>query len=137
MASIDFDDTGWPLLQITFQSSPTDEEFEAYLRRYDDDYICRDQRYALALITAPGLPMAKTSHARMQANWIAERTPVIERLCCGLAFVLPSPLQRGVVRALLSMQGLPCPYKTFSTFPEAEPWLNERLAEGLQQAGGA
>ena len=135
VASIVFDDSAWPLLRITFQGATTDEEFEAYLRRYDDDYLSRNETYAVNLITVPELGMAKAAHAKMQGKWIAEREETIGRLCAGLAFVLQSPLQRGVLRAMLSIQGFPCPYKTFKTVSEGEVWLNEQLASKLDRAG--
>ena len=124
MPAIQFDESRWPVLSITFTAEPTDEEFAEYLDRYSKVYIGRRERYALVLITAPGLPMTKPAQARAQANWIRDNEDVIENLCAGIAFVLPSPVQRGVLRAILWMQGLPAPHRVFQDVDEGHRWVD-------------
>lgn len=44
------------------------------------------------------------------------------------AFVLASPLVRGLLTAILWISPMPAPHEIVATVAEAEAWLNERLA---------
>ena len=132
VSAIEFDESDWPLLRINFTAGPNDEEFDAYLRRYDEVYVRRGQRYGLMMVVHAGMPMTKTAHAKQQAEWIGNNEDVVRRLCAGIAFVLPSPLHRGVLRAILWMQGLPVPYKVFDDPQTGRVWLQGLLGEGSQ-----
>lgn len=107
---------------------PTDEDFKAYLADFDA-VLNRGLPYASIMITKPHTPMTKARHARMQASWLATNEQRIRDLCAGAAFVLPSPVMRGVLRAILKMQGLPVPYKVFREEEEGIRWALERLAK--------
>ena len=132
---ITFDEGSWPLMVIRFSGSPTDEQFQAYLDRYER-YLEKDQRYALVLVTEPNAPMTKSKHARMQAAWINEHYSRLGERCLGLAFVLPSPMMRGVLKAILSMQRLPVDYAVHGTEAEGREWANNQLiAAGIPGTG--
>ena len=127
-----FDDSQWPLLVVSVSGAPSDEEFEEYLASYDA-FLGRGQKYAIIYETRPDAPMFSVGHARKQAKWIAEHDEEIRRLCVGIAFVLPAPVLRGVLRFILGIQDIPAPYKVFRDMAEATPWLDDRMAiEGLR-----
>jgi hypothetical protein len=124
--SIRFDETQWPILIIRFSGSPTDDEFTQYLQRYET-YMHGEARYAVMLVTEPHASMTKARHAKQQARWIGANQSRIRRHCVGTAFVLPSSLMRGVLRAILSMQSMPVEYAVFSTESQASTWCRARL----------
>jgi hypothetical protein len=133
--TITFDERDWPVMVIRFSGAPTDAEFEAYLERYDT-YLNRTDRYGLIMVTEPNTPMTKSKHARMQAAWIKERFARLSDRCVGIAFVLPSPMMRGVLKAILAMQTLPVPYAVSSGEESAAEWVRSRLAAaGLAATG--
>lgn len=122
----------WPQVVIHFRGELTDEEFEAYLAEYEN-YLERRERYAAILITEPHSPMTKPRHAKLQTEWIAAHEQEIRSFCVGLAFVLPSVVMRGALRAMLWMQPLPVPYRVFATVPEGFEWTQAILGEaGLE-----
>lgn len=125
-ATIEFDERDWPLLVIRFDGTPTDAEFAAYLSRYEK-YLERSDRYGLSLVTKPSAPMTKAKHARMQAAWINEHFDRLRDRCVGLAFVLPSPMTRGVLKAILSMQRLPVQHSVHATESDAHDWIRAQL----------
>jgi hypothetical protein len=124
--TIIFDERDWPLMVIRFSGAPTDAEFEAYLERYEG-YLNREDRYGLVMVTEPNSPMTKSKHARMQAAWIKERFDRLSSRCVGIAFVLPSPMMRGVLKAILAMQTLPVRHFVASQEGPAREWIQSRL----------
>jgi hypothetical protein len=118
----------WPLLIVRISGTQTDHEFETYLKEYLG-YLRRGQRYAVVFVTAPDTPMTKSRHARMQADWIKENRPELGKHCAGLAFVLPSAVMRGVLRAILSMSPLPAPFTVASSEEEGRLWAQAQLAQ--------
>jgi hypothetical protein len=133
--TIIFDERDWPVMVIRFSGAPTDAEFEAYLERYET-YLQREDRYGLVMVTEPNSPMTKSKHARMQAAWIKERYDRLSERCVGIAFVLPSPMMRGVLKAILAMQSLPVPYSVSATEEPARKWVRSRLGEAKLGATG-
>ena len=134
MANIEFDDAAWPVLIIHFRNgAPSDEEFEAYLETYSG-YLARGERFATVFNTAPDMPMTKPRHAKLQAAWMKAQRETLSKWVRGTAFVLPSPVARGVLRAILAMQGMATAYEIFRGFDEALAW-----AKGLgdSEARGA
>jgi hypothetical protein len=49
-----------------------------------------------------------------------------ERLVC-MAFALPSPLMRGVLRGIMVLEPLPCPHTVVATESEGVSWVKARL----------
>lgn len=126
MEPIEFDDAGWPLLHITMTGRPTDEQFRDYLVRYSG-YLERERPYALMISTPQGMPISKPAHVKMQAEWIKQNREALARLCAGIAFVLPSPAMRGVLRAIVSLQKIPSPYEVFRSEAEGLAWAGAQL----------
>jgi hypothetical protein len=129
---ISVDDTYWPMGLIRFLGAQSDAEFNAYLEQVTS-LINRGDRYTMVMITEPKTPMTKSHHAKQQAEWLAEHRETLERLNLGTAFILPSSVMRGVLRAILWMQPLPGEHKVFSTVPQGIAWAEAQLlANGIQ-----
>lgn len=135
-ATIELDDSQWPLVVIRFTGAPTDEEFEEYLRLYES-YLERTGRYGLVLVTEPDAPMTKSKHAKMQAQWIKDHFEILGRKCVGISFVLPGPMMRGVLKAILAMQKLPMDHTVFAREFDACQWIRDRIhADRRRSAAG-
>lgn len=124
--AIEFDEGGWPVLVVRFHAQPTDDEFEAYLARYDE-IIQSAKRYSIVYVTMPTAPMIKAKHARMQAKWIKEHQDVIGRICTGVAFVLPSVVMRGALKAIMRMAPMPVDFTVLDSEAEGVRWARESL----------
>lgn len=122
--SIHMERERWPVLVVRMVGQPTDDEFAAYLDAYEG-LMGEHDRYGIVYVTMPNAPMTKSRHARMQAKWIAAHEDEIRRRCVGVGFVLPSPIMRGVLRAILAMQSMPVPYRVFDDEEMAIAWVNE------------
>ncbi len=135
--NIEFDDGRLPLLlKVHFKIGvPTDAEFEAYLARYDT-YLRQWERFSVMFVTAPSMPMTKPRHAKMQATWMKAHEALIRQRVRGAAFVLPSPVARGVLRAILRMQGMPTAHAVFRDEGEAVAWIESLGDEGGRQDAG-
>lgn len=114
----------WPVLVVRMVGQPTDDEFAAYLDDYET-IMSEHDRYGIVYVTMPDAPMTTSRHARMQAKWIAAHEEEIRQRCARVGFVLPSPLMRGVLRAILAMQSMPVPYRVFDDEELAIAWVNE------------
>jgi hypothetical protein len=127
-----FDERDWPILRCYVSGEASDEEFDAYLAQCERN-LRRGERYAFVVITAPDTPMTKGRHARLQADFIKRHRELIARQIAGQAFVLPSAVMRGVLRAILSMTTMPTPFAICATEAEAVEWARGEL--GLRSAG--
>jgi hypothetical protein len=108
-------------------AAPTDDDFQRYLASCES-LMVGEQLYSIVLVAMPDSPMPKTRHARAQATWMKSHDAQIARHVASMAFVLPSPLARGVLRAVLQMQPLPVEHRVFRREAEATAWSGECLA---------
>lgn len=122
-----FEEQERPLVVIRFVGAPTDAEFEAYLAGYDRLLEGNDV-YALMLVTAPDAPVTRARHARRQAQWMAANVRRIRARVVSIAFVLQSPLMRGVLRAVLAIQPIVVEYAVFRAEDDAALWSRDMLA---------
>jgi hypothetical protein len=103
---------------------PTDDEFRDYLARYET-YLSRDERYGLLIDVAPAVGMISVGQARMQAEWMKSNGPRLRERCWGVAFLLPSAVHRGVLKAIFKMQPIPTNYTVVGSIEEAEAWISQ------------
>ena len=122
-SAYDFDESKWPRLRIRMNRKPSDDEFRDYLERYEA-YLARTERYGLVLDVAPAVGMTSVSQARMQAEWMKGNGSRLRERCWGVAFLLPSAVHRGVLKAILKMQPVPTDYTVVGSMEEAEAWLS-------------
>ena len=124
------DDNHAPLFVVRFSARPTAAEFETYLQTLDD-VLERNDRYALMFVTAPGAKMPSHRHALRQASWISERKQRIQARNAGVAFVLPSPLMRGFLRAVLAITPMHTQHEVFREEDDGLGWARGQLAAAL------
>jgi hypothetical protein len=124
--AIEIDQSQGLLVVVRFQRGPTDREFEQYLQDYAQ-LLRGEQRFAAVFVTTPHMPMTPARHARLQAQFMKDhRDQMAERVVC-VAFSLPSPLMRGVLRGILMLQPMPCPHTVVATESEGVSWVKARL----------
>ena len=120
-------DRSQPLLVVVrFLRGPTDQEFEKYLVDYRS-VLESERRFGAVYATAPTMPITPPRQVRKQAQFIKECRALIEERVIGVAFSLPSPLMRSVLRGILMMQPMPCPHTVVATEPEGVSWVRARL----------
>lgn len=126
MSAIRMEDAHTELVTVRFLGRPDDSEFLAYLSDYQA-VLERGERYAVVYVTEPNAKLVSHRHARQQATWMAEHESALRERCAGVAFVLPSPVMRGVLRMIMKIQPVPAPYEIFEDEAEARRWAQDRL----------
>jgi hypothetical protein len=120
-------DRSQPLLVVVrFLRGPTEDEFRQYLADYTQ-VLEAEKRFGAVFVTTPAMPMTPPRQVRLQAQFMREYRELIETRVVGIAFSLPSPLMRGVLRAVLMMQSIPCPHTVVGTEAEGVAWVKARL----------
>lgn len=124
--AIEIDQSQPLLVVVRFQRAASDREFEQYIADYRE-LIERETRFGAVFVTAPGLPMTPPRQVRMQANLMKSHAQLMEQRVVGVAFALPSPLMRGVLRGVLMLQPMPCQHTVVGTEAEGVAWVKARL----------
>lgn len=125
MSAIEFDDTQWPLVIVTFEGVSTEPEFDDYLRRMSG-YLARKETIATVLDATRAGPTPPTQR-RKQAEWMRENEAVLRRQSAGTAFVISSAVVRGVLTAILWLQPIPQEHVVVATRAEGIRWAREQL----------
>lgn len=115
------------VIVVRYDGRPDDAKFQTYLAEYTD-LVHRKVPYATVYSTLPGARIPSGANARQQAAWMKREQPVVNQFCQGLAFALPSPLMRGVLRGILKMQPIIADYVVVDDEDEAIAWAKARLA---------
>lgn len=116
------------VIVVRYDGRPNESDFQAYLDRYTE-LLERGVPYATVYTTEPDARMPTPRQVRMQASWMKEYRDVAAALSKGLAFHLPSPLMRGVLRGVLAIQPLGAQHVVVETEAEAMRWALARLHE--------
>lgn len=116
------------VIVVRYDGRPDEAEIRAYLDRYTE-LIKRGVPYAAVYTSAPGARMPGPRQVRMQAQWMKEHRDLASALNQGLAFHFPSPMMRGVLRGVLSIQPLGAQHVVVDTEDEAMRWALARLNE--------
>lgn len=126
MGSIDIDGSDPDLLTVRFSGTVDDASFQRYL---DAVYtrMKAGKRYAL-LIDALDAAVPPPPQRRMQIDFTAKHH---ERMvvCCGIAFVIGSPLVRGALTAILWFQPMPVEHAIVASVDEASSWCRAQIAK--------
>jgi hypothetical protein len=125
-AAIEIDQSQPVLVVVRFHRGPTDAEFEQYLADYIQ-VLQNQPRFGAVFVTAPGMPMTPPRQARLQTRFMKQYSALIEERVVGIAFALPTPLMRGVLRGILMLQTIPCPHTVVGTEHEGVAWIKARL----------
>jgi hypothetical protein len=120
-------DCAEPLLVVVrFRRGPSDDEFRQYLVDYRA-ILEREPRLGAVYATAPDMPLTPPRQVRLQARFMKEHRALMEQRVVGIAFALPSPLMRGVLRAVLTLQPMPCAHVVVGSEAEGVAWAKARL----------
>jgi hypothetical protein len=120
-------DRSTPLMMVVrFHRAASDQEFAQYVAEYTQ-ILQNEPRFGAVFATAPGLPMTPPRQVRMQAAFMKEHAQLIEQRVVGVAFALPSPLMRGVLRGVLMLQPMPTQHTVVGTEAEGVAWVKARL----------
>lgn len=114
------------LVVVRFLRGPTDDEFRQYIADYVQ-VLQTEPRFGAVFVTTAAMPMTPPRQVRMQAQFMKEHREQIERRVVGIAFSLPSPLMRGVLRGVLMLQPISCPHAVVGTEAEGVAWVKARL----------
>lgn len=117
------------VIVVRHDGRPDEAAVQAYLDRYTE-LLKRGIPYATVYTSGPESRMPSSRQVRMQAGWMREYRDLASSLSKGLAFHLPSPLMRGVLRGVLSIQPLGAEHVVVQTEAEAMSWALARLREG-------
>lgn len=119
------DESEAPLYVVRFEGITTDDQFRAYL-----DHVLRitkrGEMHAM-VYDATLAGWIPPSQRKLQADWMREHDKLNRDLTVCLSFVLPSPLLRGVLTAILWLQPMPCPHSVVSTLDEGLSFCRARL----------
>ncbi len=116
------------VIVVRYDGRPDEAQFQTYLDQYTE-LLERGVPYSTVYTTQPGARMPSPRQVRMQASWMKEYRDRAASLSKGLAFHLPSPVMRGVLRGVLAIQPLGAEHVVVETEAEAMRWALERLGE--------
>jgi len=120
------DESRFPLVWVTYKAGQTDEEFDELLALYDRLMETRRERYVLVL-EAHHSRLTPLPQLKRQAAWMKARAEVMRRQIAGIALVLGSPILRGALKVVLTLQPMPVAHAVCKDAGEAEAWALKRL----------
>ena|SRR5579863_2818926 len=121
------DTSRWPLVVFVSRDELGESDFDAYLAEYSR-LLAGGKRYAAVFDAREAKPL-DVKLVKKQARWMDEHEAELKRLSVGIAFVIPSPMIRGVLRAILWLRPMPQPYNICETMPSALDWTVRRLRQ--------
>jgi hypothetical protein len=124
--AIDLSEARRPIFVATLEGDVSDQEYEQYLKRCDSAFFVSPQPYALIYDGHRFTKMGPGSR-QMQSAWINRNRLTIQRYCKGVAFILESSFQRGVLAAAHMVSPPPYAFKIFSAFDAAMDWTEAMM----------
>jgi hypothetical protein len=121
------DDSRWPLVVFTAVGEQTEADFEAYLADCDA-LLRRRQPHGTIFDARRAAPIGPKLRKR-QVEWLTRNDALLRVYRIGTGLVMATPLQRGVLRAILWMRPLPYPYCIESSFEAARRFVCAKLSE--------
>jgi hypothetical protein len=125
MGSIHVDLSRPQIMLVTFDGGVTDEQFEDYLRGMSKNLQRRTR--TVTILDARRAVRTPPKQRKRQADWLIENDLLLKQFSAGSAFVITSPIVRGVMTAILWISPLPTPHTVVGTLSEAELWASDRL----------
>lgn len=137
MAKIEQDETCWPLVTVHFPSSETsDADIEEHITL--QRALLERRRRFVQIIDASRAPVISARQRKRFSDWIKESEAMSRRYCLGLATVVPNPIVRGALQAVLWLVTPPMPVKMFGTLEECADqcltWLADANVEERERA---
>ena len=127
MSKTRLDDSRWPLAVFTAVGEQTDADFAAYLADCDA-LLRRRQPHGTIFDARRAAPIGPTLRKR-QVEWLSRNDALLRAYRVATGFVMLTPLQRGVFRAILWMRPLPFPYSVETSLEAARSYVCARLLE--------
>jgi hypothetical protein len=119
------------LITFVFRDRVSDGDFDRYLSTYDR-VVARGEPW-VSIFDARDVRPLDSKQVRQQADWIERNSQVLSKLNFGIAFVIPSPTIRGVLKAILWLQPIPQQHVVVATMSAAYGWCESQLrAAGLR-----
>lgn len=116
----------WPVVRFEFIGRLSAEEITQYLA--DSDALIAGGKPFATVMDGSGMLLPEAEFVRKQAGWVRDHVEDMQRLNCGIAFVVRSTLIRGVVRAVMHFQEIPVPHAWFATLEDAMAWAASQTA---------
>ena len=125
-ASIEIDDSDFPVIVVRYRGLAEDERFEQYLQELTR---VRSRGPSVVIFDAleAGFPPAR--QRRRQAEWIDQNRALLQRNSLGTVFLLDSSLVRGALTAVLWLSPIPGEWTVVGTREEARQWAEARLRD--------
>lgn len=135
MASIQFDQSRWPLVVVTHHGEVSDEQFDEYLGKLKDnlDRAIRERMKTVIIFDATNATGSSAKQRQKQAAWMKQYEAPSRLHSAGYAFVIPSTIVRGALTAILWLSPMPAPYVVVATLAEAEAWSLKVLAQASEE----
>lgn len=121
----EFDRSEWPVVRFRFIGRMSSEDISRYLVD-STEIVNGSERYA-CIMDGTTMLVPEVEFVRRQARWMEEHREAMRRVNVGVALVAPSPLVRGLVRAVLYFQKIPVPSVVFDGLEDARHWTRMRL----------
>jgi len=119
------DTSHWPLVVLHGATRRvTNEELEEFVAG-QKEMLARGERY-VEICDTRGITMVPAGQRRLLADFAKSTHPEASKLCMGLAVVVPSPIIKGGMTAVLWMFSPSYPVRAFTTLEEAGAFLVER-----------
>ncbi len=135
-----------PIRLMMQVEATTDENLRAYLHEatLEHQRLCAaGTRYIAVLDASIGIRLTPLQR-KMYADWMREVDPLLRQCLAGAAFVMPNPLVRGALTAILWVVPLSAPYTVHKSLDEALRWAIDLAREAdlplspeLQRRGAA
>ena len=129
MSSLHIDTSHWPIVIHTTVGSPTDAQFDAYIREATELLLREGPHVAVLDSTRLGRPSAY-ARARKK-DWLEQYGNALRQSCLGTAFVLSSPVARFAAATILLVRPFPTPWVVCATLEEALVWARQLLSSDL------
>jgi len=128
------DDSGWPILAITYPPIVTPEEAELHYEELTT-YLQRSQPFGVLIDARPADVPNAPERARIAA-FLRETAHLSARTVVGVALVMKTTVGRGVMTAVLWLFTPPFPVQHVTSICEGRQWLEERLMPPPREGTG-
>lgn len=122
MIPFEVDTSQFPLVRLSLRGPVTLPIARAMTAALDERVFQRKKPYRL-LIDANGMEVPNAEVRRHFVDFSTANSVLVTRLCQGEAYVIPSPLVRGALTAVMWLAPFKHPHKVFGTMEEGEAWL--------------
>jgi hypothetical protein len=126
MKPVPIDITRWPVVIVDWPHELSIAEMENYFVRLAG--LCESRRFALVIDASGSDPLRyPAAHRKRLRELAAEHKAQIARACICQAFVITSPLMRGILTALHWFVKADWPQEFFRSREDAQSWARRQI----------